>query len=120
MRRVASLLFLSLFFFPSLTLRAADIPPALTHYKGREIAQTMHYDGAPWLVRESRQREEDCETLLKVLNAKPGMQICDMGCGNGFYTLPLARQVAPKGRLFAVDIQVEMLRLLQQRSKEEG
>jgi hypothetical protein len=36
---------------------AAAEPPAPTHYRGREIAQTMHYTGAPWLVRESRQRE---------------------------------------------------------------
>ncbi len=48
------------------------LPPALTHYKGREIAQTMHYTGAPWLVRDSRQREEDCETLLKALGIKSG------------------------------------------------
>ena len=34
-----------------------EIPPAATHHLGREIAQTMHYTGAPWLVRESRQRE---------------------------------------------------------------
>ncbi len=88
-----------------------DIPPALTHYKGREIAQTMHYLGAPWLVRESRQREEDCETLLKALALKPGQIICDMGCGNGFYTLKLAKLVGEKGRVLAVDIQPEMLRL---------
>ncbi|MFM8891458.1 MAG: hypothetical protein ACKOTB_07520, partial [Planctomycetia bacterium] len=39
--------------------RSVEIPPAQTHHLGREIAQTMHYTGAPWLVRESRQREED-------------------------------------------------------------
>ena len=66
------------------------IPPALTEYMGREIAVTMHYTGAPWLVRESRQREEDCEQLLKALNVRPGQSVCDMGCGNGFYTIQLA------------------------------
>ena len=38
-------------------------------------------------MRESRQREEDCATLLKALDVKPGQVVCDMGCGNGFYTL---------------------------------
>ncbi|MDP6112925.1 MAG: hypothetical protein QGG53_13755, partial [Planctomycetota bacterium] len=47
-------------------------PPARTHYEGRRIAQTMHYKRAPWLMRESRQREEDCTTLLKELQVKPG------------------------------------------------
>jgi len=76
---------------------AVVIPPAQTHFMGREIAQTMHFTGAPWLVRESRQREEDCRTMLKALNVKRGQTVCDMGCGNGFYTLQLARLVGPKG-----------------------
>jgi ubiquinone/menaquinone biosynthesis C-methylase UbiE len=118
--RAALLILPGLLLLPAVSLLAEDFPPALTQYKGREIAQTMHYEGAPWLVRESRQREEDCETLLKVLKVKPGMVVCDMGCGNGFYTLPIAKLVAPKGRVLAVDIQVEMLRLLEKRSKEEG
>jgi cyclopropane fatty-acyl-phospholipid synthase-like methyltransferase len=99
---------------------ADELPPALTHYKGREIAQTMHYAGAPWLVRESRQREEDCESLLKALALKPGQTVCDMGCGNGFYTLKLAKLVGERGRVLAVDIQPEMLRLLSQRAKQAG
>src|SRR6478752_7079727 len=69
------------------------IPPAKKGYKGREIAVTMHYLGAPWLMRDERQREEDCAMLLKALDVKPGQVVCDMGCGNGFYTLQLARLV---------------------------
>jgi cyclopropane fatty-acyl-phospholipid synthase-like methyltransferase len=98
--------------------KQADIPPAPTHYMGREIAQTMHYLGAPWLVRESREREEECSTLLKALKIKPGQTVCDMGCGNGFYALELAKQVGPEGKILAVDIQQEMLRMLEQRAKE--
>jgi len=88
------------------------IPPAPTHHMGREIAQTMHYTGAPWLVRESRQREEDCAMLLEALEIEPGQTVCDLGCGNGFYTLELARRVGPDGAVWAVDVQPEMLRML--------
>jgi cyclopropane fatty-acyl-phospholipid synthase-like methyltransferase len=94
------------------------LPPALKAYLGRRVAQTMHYAGAPWLVRESRQREEDCATLLKELQLKPGMTACDMGCGNGFYTLKMAELVGEKGSVLAVDIQQEMLRLLEDRAKK--
>jgi ubiquinone/menaquinone biosynthesis C-methylase UbiE len=94
------------------------IPPAQTHHMGREIAQTMHFTGAPWLVRESRQREEDCRTMLKALQVKPGQTVCDMGCGNGFYTLQLARLVGPKGLVYAVDIQPEMLQMLVRNAAE--
>lgn len=89
-------------------------------YQGREIAQTMHYAGAPWLIRESRQREEDCEKMLKNLGVKPGMTVCDMGCGNGFYSLKLAEMVGQDGKVLAVDIQSEMLRLLKARAEEQG
>jgi SAM-dependent methyltransferase len=91
---------------------AVHIPPAPTHHMGREIAQTMHFTGAPWLVRESREREEDCRMLLEALDTRPGQTICDLGCGNGFYTLELARRVGPAGGVWAVDVQPEMLRML--------
>jgi 2-polyprenyl-3-methyl-5-hydroxy-6-metoxy-1,4-benzoquinol methylase len=94
------------------------IPPAKTHYKGREIAVTMHYLGAPWLTRESREREEDCALLLKSLDVKPGQVVCDVGCGNGFYALQLASLVGQQGRVLAVDVQSEMLHLLGERAKE--
>ncbi|MFM7243519.1 MAG: class I SAM-dependent methyltransferase [Planctomycetaceae bacterium] len=99
---------------------AAPIPPAATHHLGREIAQTMHFTGAPWLVRESRQREEDCRLLLEALDLKAGQTICDLGCGNGFYTLELARRVGPTGVVYAVDIQPEMLRMLAEAAGREG
>ncbi|MFM7108590.1 MAG: class I SAM-dependent methyltransferase [Planctomycetaceae bacterium] len=98
---------------------AAEIPPAPTHHVGREIAQTMHYTGAPWLVRESRQREEDCRMLLDALEIEKGRTVCDLGCGNGFYTLELARRVGPEGVVYAVDVQPEMLRMLAVRAGAE-
>jgi ubiquinone/menaquinone biosynthesis C-methylase UbiE len=96
------------------------IPAPLKKYHGRRIATTMHYLGAPWLVRESRQREEDCETMLAALHVQPGQTVCDMGCGNGFYTLPIAKLVGEKGKVVAVDIQREMLGLLKDRAAVEN
>jgi ubiquinone/menaquinone biosynthesis C-methylase UbiE len=96
-----------------------SIPPPLKEYKGREIAQTMHYLGAPWLTRESRDREEDCKTMLAALHVKPGDTVCDLGCGNGFYTLRLARLVGEQGKVVAVDIQREMLELLKDSAAAE-
>src|SRR5262245_57503352 len=96
-----------------------SIPPPQKEYMGREIAQTMHFLGAPWLTRESRDREEDCKTMLAALKIKEGDTVCDLGCGNGFYTLRLAKLVGERGRVIAVDIQREMLELLKDRAKEE-
>lgn len=93
-------------------------PSRPTFYMGREIATTMHYAGAPWLVRESRQREEDCRRLLRELRVQPGQVVCDLGCGNGFYTLRLARLTGSRGKVYAVDIQREMLDMLEERAGE--
>jgi cyclopropane fatty-acyl-phospholipid synthase-like methyltransferase len=97
----------------------AGQPPALTEYLGRRIAQTMHYSGAEWLTRDNREQEERCSLLLTNLGVKRGMTICDMGCGNGFYTVQLAKMTGPEGRLYAVDIQPEMLRLLKKRAEDQ-
>lgn len=94
-----------------------ETPAPLTEYKGRVIAQTMHYTGAEWLIRNEREREERCSLMLAKLGVKRGMNVCDMGCGNGFYTVQLARMTGPKGHVYAVDIQPEMLEKLKQRAK---
>ncbi len=93
-----------------------DIPPPLTVYKGRRIAQTMHYLGAEWLIRENREDEERCSLMLTNLGIKPGMTVCDMGCGNGFYALQMAEMVGAEGHVLCVDIQKEMLVMLQERA----
>ena len=95
------------------------VPPPLRFYQGREIARTMHYSGAEWLIRNRREREERCTLMWANLGVKRGMTVCDMGCGNGFHTLQLAKMVGRRGKVLAVDIQPEMLTLLRQRSKKE-
>ncbi len=97
---------------------AAELPPPLSEYLGREIAPTMGYQGAPWLIRATREKEESCDELLAALDIEPGQVVCDLGCGNGFYTLQLAELVGSEGRVLAVDIQPEMLSLLDARAKE--
>ena len=96
-------------------VQAQQVPVPVTEYMGRQIAQTMHFEGAPWLIRDNREREERCSLMLANLGVKPGMTVCDMGCGNGFYSLQLARLVGPTGRVLAVDVQPEMLRMLKER-----
>lgn len=100
--------------------KATRLGPALKVYKGRRIAQTMHYLGAEWLTRDNREQQERCSLMLTALGARPGMNICDMGCGNGFYTLKLAKMVGDDGRVYAVDIQRKMLEFLHERADKEG
>jgi cyclopropane fatty-acyl-phospholipid synthase-like methyltransferase len=96
--------------------RSPKQPPALKEYKGRRIAQTMHYLGAEWLTRDNREQEERCSLMLSNLGLKRGMSVCDMGCGNGFYTLQMAKMVGDTGHVYGVDIQPEMLKFLNDRA----
>jgi ubiquinone/menaquinone biosynthesis C-methylase UbiE len=102
------------------TAKARRQAAGVKEYKGRRIAQTMHYSGAEWLTRDNREQEERCSLMLTNLGVKRGMTICDMGCGNGFYTLQLAKMTGEMGRVYAVDIQGEMLKMLKGRAEEQG
>ncbi|QDU86793.1 Demethylmenaquinone methyltransferase [Pirellulimonas nuda] len=104
----------------SLCAAALAKAPADGVYLGREIARTMHFAGAPWLVRNSREREEEPARLLSALGVRRGDVVCDLGCGNGFYSLLLAGLAAPGGEVIAVDIQPEMLDLLRERAEARG
>jgi len=110
--------FTLLFLFPCLL--AAESPPALEAYQGRVIAQTMHWQGAAWLIRHKRDNEEATLKMREELKLKPGMAVCDMGSGNGYHTLPMAAAVGKEGKVFAVEVQPEMIEMLHKRAAEKG
>lgn len=89
-------------------------------YQGREIARVLDHSAAGWLDREERDEEERTDLLVDLLGLRPGLVVADIGAGSGTLTLPVARRVAPSGRVMAVDIQPEMLELLRERCHREG
>lgn len=86
-------------------------------YMGREIAQVMGHLGAGWLERPEREKEEAPKKLLKALKLKSGDYVADVGAGTGYYTFPMAEQVGKEGKVFAVDIQPEMLAYIRQKMR---
>jgi ubiquinone/menaquinone biosynthesis C-methylase UbiE len=86
-------------------------------YMDREIAQVMGHQAAEWLERPEREQEEQPNKLLDALKIKPGSIIGDIGAGSGYLTFRLAKRVGAKGKIFAVDIQPEMLDLIRQKMK---
>ena len=100
--------------------RKAKVPKGVDVYMGRRVAQTMHYLGAEWLIRNEREREERCSLMLANLGIRKGMTICDMGCGNGFHSLAMAKMTGKNGLVLGVDVQPEMLGFLRERMESEG
>lgn len=99
-----------------------QIPPTLDgigkSYMGREIAQVMGFQGAQWLEREEREQEERGDLLLRELALKPGMDVMDVGAGTGYYSRRIATLVGPKGKVYAIDVQAEMVDMLNAVSKQ--
>jgi len=58
--------------------------------------------------------------MLRELKLKQGMTIADVGCGNGYHAITLAKSVGEKGKVLCVDVQKPMLDMLQKRAKEAG
>ena len=53
-------------------------------------------------------------------HVKTGMKVLDVGCAMGFFSLPLARLVGPKGKVYCVDVQEKMLQALRKRAIRAG
>ena len=87
-------------------------------YMGRQIAHVMSHYGIDWLERPERQYEENTALLLKNLDLKPGMNFADIGAGSGYYSNLISKRIG-KGKVFAVDVEPEMITYLNDRIKKE-
>lgn len=58
--------------------------------------------------------------LLARAGLEEGMVVADVGCGPGFFTLPAAQVVGSAGRVYAIDIQPEMLQAVQDKARRAG
>ncbi len=85
---------------------------------GRPIAPVMGMGGADWLDRETREKEEQPGKAIAQFNLKPGMMIGDVGAGTGYYSIRMAKLVAPSGSVYANDIQAGMLEKLNAKAAE--
>jgi protein-L-isoaspartate O-methyltransferase len=89
-------------------------------YMGREIAHVMGHLAADWLERPEREREERSSKMIASLKLKPGQVVADLGAGSGYHTFPMAKLVGAEGKVYAVDIQPEMLAIIRKRMKAGG
>ncbi|MGH0037663.1 MAG: class I SAM-dependent methyltransferase [Myxococcota bacterium] len=60
------------------------------------------------------------DRVIAALAIPPGSRVADIGAGGGYFTFPLADAVGPEGRVYAVDIDTEMLDYIATRAQEEG
>ena len=84
-----------------------------------------HRDVAPTVsdtfsTEDARDRLGEAEQVMELAGVKPGMSVADIGAGEGYYTVRLARVVGPKGRVLAEDIAPDVRDQLSDRIQREN
>jgi SAM-dependent methyltransferase len=93
--------------------------PGVHPVSGRRFANVMGWQGVDWLERSEREQEEEPDKALDALGSLTGLTVADVGAGSGYFTVRLAARVGPKGRVYANDLQPEMLKILGARLTRE-
>jgi ubiquinone/menaquinone biosynthesis C-methylase UbiE len=99
------------------TYKTASVGGEGKFYLDREIAQVMSFDGAAWLERDSRQREENTELAISKLPIGKNSVVADIGAGTGYYTFRIAPKL-PQGKIYAVEIQDDAIKYLNNKSRQ--
>jgi ubiquinone/menaquinone biosynthesis C-methylase UbiE len=100
------------------TVALAAQTPGVHPVSGRRIAPVMGWQGAPWLERAERIEEEAPDDAIRILKIAKGSTVADIGAGSGYVTMLLAAAVGPTGRVYANDLQPQMIEILRGRLSE--
>ncbi len=92
-------------------------------------AEWLYLDRAPAAAASSFwQRDQDetkrdawqrPEEVMDALGIVPGSAVADIGCGEGYFVVRLARRVGPTGAVYAVDVDESALKKVRQRAEHE-
>jgi arsenite methyltransferase len=78
----------------------------------KEQIQKMHQDPKAYIAmleNPQRDAEQKPDEVIAALDLKPGETLADIGAGSGYFSFRLARRVGDSGRVYAVDINSDMI-----------
>jgi SAM-dependent methyltransferase len=99
--------------------RAASVDGTGRLYMGREIGRVMPYEVAPWLERPGRLQEDMPDRVVAEMGLARDAVVADLGAGTGYFTFRLAERVSA-GRVYALDIQPQMVETIRRRAQASG
>ena len=106
--KVLLIVLLVILAFPILWLTLAKLVRKLYHFPAPAFIGQLLDSGY-------RRRVQPPAQLIERSGIKKGMQVLDLGCGSGAFTTFIARAVGEKGKVFALDIQADMLKQLERK-----
>jgi SAM-dependent methyltransferase len=101
-----------------LALAGCRAQPTVPHFPAaqRDVAPIV---GGTFSTEDARDRSGEAEDVMELAGVKPGMSVADVGAGEGYYTVRLAKVVGPKGRVLAEDIVPDVRDALSDRVQRE-
>jgi ubiquinone/menaquinone biosynthesis C-methylase UbiE len=67
----------------------------------------------------TRDAHGEAERVMDRLGITPGMRVADIGAGDGYYTVRLARRLGSSGKVYATDVETSHLQALEERLQRE-
>jgi len=83
-----------------------------------KITHTQH--GSHYMPEDERRKFQNPDAILSGVGLKPGDTFIEMGCGEGFFTLPAARIVKQNGVVYGIDINLKAINKLENQAKQSG
>ncbi len=111
-------LFLLLGVVPAVS-RPAQEPAPAEHAQQRKTSRPYTGDLSIFDYQD-RDKTLHLERVLDILGIGPGKTVADIGAGSGWFSIRAARRVTPTGLVYAVDINPEAIRYIQERAAREG
>jgi SAM-dependent methyltransferase len=84
---------------------------------GRPVAPII---SPSYSTEDARDGHGEAERVMNRLGVRPGMRVADVGAGDGYYTIRLARRLGPAATIYAQDVDARHLDRLAARLAREG
>jgi SAM-dependent methyltransferase len=97
-------------------LAPAGAPATLFPAPARRVAPII---AAQWASEATRDAAGEADSVMRVLDIRPGTRVADVGAGSGYYTVRIARRVGPEGHVYAQDVVPQYLAELAERVRRE-
>jgi len=101
-------------------IQAQSSAPSFTQDAARRKTSTPYTGDLSVFDSPGRDDKLQINRVMDILEITPGKNVADVGAGSGWFTVRAARRVTQTGSVYAVDINPEATRYIDNRAQKEG